>query len=309
MATATVVTIGHVLREYIHFSDGRRLGPVLGGPAAYSAAAAGKNSDRVGIVTRVSSEDAPDLLYPLQHLGVDLAGVMLGGETRTAVLTYDDTGQKTIRYGAVPPPITFDDVIGGFPSATAYFVCPLDFEVSAETIGLLAKRALVMADLGGLGGAVSSRHPVTDAETAEELSSILQSLDIVKASDEDCEHIVGSKDPVRCASWLNGKGASLALVTCGADGVVVSSRSKAPRRERAISVEVVDSTGAGDSFCGAFLSRYVVSGLTSDAVRYALACASVVVERSGGVRVDRFPSASEIERRLATLDTAERSVE
>src|SRR4051794_32137542 len=69
-----IVTIGHVVNEHIRFPD-RALGPVLGGPASYTAVVAGRLGRRVGLVTVVGADLPPGLLDVLAEAGVDMAGV------------------------------------------------------------------------------------------------------------------------------------------------------------------------------------------------------------------------------------------
>ena len=78
-------------------------------------------------------------------------------------------------------------------------------------------------------------------------------------------------------------GVLVASCSLGADGALVRSRGCAePQRVAAPRVDrVVDTTGAGDSFVGAFCHG-LASGLAEiDAIKLGMACASDSVTREG----------------------------
>ena len=60
--------------------------------------------------------------------------------------------------------------------------------------------------------------------------------------------------------------------------------------------KVVDPTGAGDGFCGAFLVEYRRTGSAVDACRFASAAASLLVE---GLGVEGAASEDRIRARMA----------
>jgi ribokinase len=75
----------------------------------------------------------------------------------------------------------------------------------------------------------------------------------------------------------------IVVVTRGAAGVSVS-RSDGRRGEIAsISVEVVDTTGAGDAFCGNFAARLAAGDDLDTAVRWAVAAGALAVTVAGAV--------------------------
>jgi ribokinase len=71
------------------------------------------------------------------------------------------------------------------------------------------------------------------------------------------------------------------LVTLGGHGAAIAQRGQPLQRVSAPKVTVVDTTGAGDSFLGAF-SFGLASGLTPvRAAELAVACASESVQKPG----------------------------
>jgi fructokinase len=75
---------------------------------------------------------------------------------------------------------------------------------------------------------------------------------IVKLGEDELSPLLGMEDPEEAAEVLIGRGASLVLVSLGAQGAFYATREfsgSVPAYE----VEVVDATGAGDAFFAAAL--------------------------------------------------------
>lgn len=294
-----VVSIGHILEEMIRFPD-RTIGPVVGGPAAYSSVAAVRAGVRCGIVSVISRRATAAFLAPLLESGVNLAGLARRGDTRTSLLSYDGSGAKHIEYTLVADVIGPVDIPDAYLGAEGFLLCPLDFEISLAAVErIAATRGIVMLDLGGWGGVVATRHPVDDPVIAERVAVVMSAADIVKASAEDCSFLVGSTDPYRAARRLVDLGAPMSLVTCGELGLVVDDGTD-QAWVRAFEVATADVTGAGDVFCGAFLAEYVRSGNVGEAAEYGAAAAALLVTGSGGVSARRTPSDRQIRGLQAT---------
>ena len=99
--------------------------------------------------------------------------------------------------------------------------------------------------------------------------------------------LVGEADPVAMAGRL-AEHYGLVLLKLGADGCLLAVRGEAPVPIPAHPAQAEDSTGAGDAFCGAFMSRWLAAGphpQTADlmaAAEFATKIAASVVTRLGG---------------------------
>lgn len=95
----------------------------------------------------------------------------------------------------------------------------------------------------------------------------------------------GAAGPAVMAADLT-KHYGLVVLKLGAAGCVLAVPGEAPVRIPAEPADVTDTTGAGDAFCGAFLSRWLagpgdLAGLT-DAARFAVRIAATAVTGLGG---------------------------
>lgn len=115
--------------------------------------------------------------------------------------------------------------------------------------------------------------------------------DVLKVSDEEALLLTGESDLEAAVACLRDMGPQLVFITCGAKGCLVSFKSEivySPAYDR----PRVDTTGAGDSFFGAALSRLMDSverldQLDTDKVKdiaaYGNAAGSITVSAYGAM--------------------------
>ena len=136
------------------------------------------------------------------------------------------------------------------------------------------------------------------------MREVLPFVDVMKMSDEETELLTGIKEPAEAAAYLVEHGIPLVAVTLGAEGAYVCTK-EGGQVVPGFKSQVVDTTGAGDSFWGGFLYGLVKSGkkpaevTLSEAAtfaRFANALASLCVQKRGGIPA--MPELDEIEKRL-----------
>lgn len=294
-----LVVIGHVMEEMIMFPD-HTAGPVLGGVAAYFSVIAAKLGGRIGVVTRIGTDMPKYLLDPLREIGVDTRGmIMEGPESRHSQLIYDENGNKTMRYPKEGKPIAFRDIPEDYLEADITYVAPEEGEILfsvIERLSSLEKRLAV--DLGGYGGAHCSTHTGSQKET---LRQMLPHFEIAKLSREDCRYLFPDTrfEAERIARLLVEWGAKVGVVTVAGEGVVMATRDDQVLSIPAFTGRPVDCTGAGDAFAAGFLFSYHRKKDVKEAGLFASATSSLVIEKTGGIALERMPSSPEVEKRLS----------
>ena len=299
MASAPeLVCVGHIVHEMIHFPD-RVEGPFLGSPPAYCSVAAARQGTAAGLVTRIGPEMPESLLAPFTQAGVDVTGLHRGGRTTMSELHYDAQGHKEIRYPAKADPITAGDIPASYRGCALIYVCPMDHDVLPQDLaGVVACGKVAAVDLGGYGGVHVSRQRHQALDCPEELAcGVAEHFMIAKASDEDARAIFGFDDPDESARRLLARGPKVVLITAGPKGAFVYT-AEGRRRVPALPGCVVDATGGGDAFMAGFLCEYQRSHDPAKAARWGAATALCVIERSGGVRVERMPTRQAVRDRV-----------
>ena len=118
---------------------------------------------------------------------------------------------------------------------------------------------------------------------------ILAAATVVVANQGEAEAITGERDPSQAAARLGG---AIGIVTLGAGGCVVARGEQmfhlpAPR------VHPVDSSGAGDVFCGVLAAGLAGGSALEAAIGHAQAAAALAVSRAGCFTA--FPDAAELQ--------------
>lgn len=141
-----------------------------------------------------------------------------------------------------------------------------------------------------------------DLQTAKaKIQYGLSQCDILKISDNEIEFMTGQEDIEKgVLQLLEEYHIPLVCATMGKDGSKAFYRGNIVIGNPFLSEETVETTGAGDTFCGCmlhFVLRYGLEGFTQEVLQemlsFANAAACLVTTRKGALRV--MPSVSEIE--------------
>ncbi|MEM9342751.1 MAG: sugar kinase [Pseudomonadota bacterium] len=130
-----------------------------------------------------------------------------------------------------------------------------------------------------------------EARTA--IFDLLPLADIVLPSDDEAETLLGTSDATETLDRFGAHGPRAVVLKRGAEGPILRA-SGTDQSVPVPQVKAVDSTGAGDSFAGAWLAYYVETGDPLHATRQAVKVAAGTV--SGYGAVDPIP------RRAALAD-------
>jgi ribokinase len=131
------------------------------------------------------------------------------------------------------------------------------------------------------------------APAAELDDDLLAEVDLLVVNEHEAA-IVGGSDPAALLQRVPA-----AVVTLGGDGALVLARGAAQVRVPGVQVEVVDTTAAGDTFCGVLAAALASGQGMTDAVRRANAAASLSVQTAGAI--PSVPHADAIAARYAEV--------
>ncbi|MBO1871201.1 carbohydrate kinase [Lachnoanaerobaculum sp. Marseille-Q4761] len=150
------------------------------------------------------------------------------------------------------------------------------------------------------------REPLWDSvENAVEMMRLMSTFaDIMKISDEETSLLTPYNEPLAAGKYLVENGIKLVVVTLGEKGALAVSKTgyvEVP----GFKSNVVDTTGAGDSFWGGLVARFLNENVDLDNIstkqmydiaRYGNAVASLCVEKRGGIV--SIPTFDEVLERL-----------
>jgi ribokinase len=237
-----------------------------GGKGANQAVAVARLGADVAMVGRVGADaQGTRLRDHLANEGIDVEYVVVDDDTPTgmALIAVDGAGENTI---VVSPGanahVGAGDVRAARDVLTGAAVTLLQHEVPVSAVDA----AIVAA-----GGTVVLNPAPARALTRQ--------VDVLVPNRGELAGLTGrTGDPAELARSLHL--AAAVVVTLGSQGVLVVEGDRAERIE-APRVNAVDTTGAGDAFCGALAQALAEGAELVEAARWAVRVAAVSVTRVG----------------------------
>ncbi|MHA1820834.1 MAG: carbohydrate kinase family protein [Promethearchaeota archaeon] len=116
----------------------------------------------------------------------------------------------------------------------------------------------------------------------EKLKPLLDNTDILLPNKLGAKTLTDESDPIKAAKKFIAMGISIVVVTLGEEGAAAITVDGDVIKAPAFKINPVDSTGAGDTFCGAFTTAYVVKGWSIEkSLTFANACAAIKMLKFG----------------------------
>ncbi|MGW7680750.1 ribokinase [Kribbella sp. NPDC054772] len=263
-----------------------------GGKGANQAVASARAGARTAMVVALGADDGGALLRAaLEDSGVDLSLATTGdAPTGTAIITVEDSGENSI-------------VVA--PGANGALT------LSADALAAVRSARVVLAQLEipfptVRSAAAASGYFILNAAPAAQLSDeLLAEVDLLVVNETEAEAIAG---PDRSALL---KKVPAAIVTLGGDGAVILTRHAEEIAVPGVPVDVVDTTAAGDTFCGVLAAALatqltaasandsITAGDLTNAVRRANVAASLSVQVAGAI--PSVPHGDAIDARYAEV--------
>ncbi|MCC6484883.1 MAG: hypothetical protein IT209_08560 [Armatimonadetes bacterium] len=133
------------------------------------------------------------------------------------------------------------------------------------------------AEVARAGGVPVIADMTPDARNDE----LLQHIDVLIAPRHFAEAMGCADDPAEALETIHGMGPTTAVITLGSEGYVYSD-AVGRGGDSAFYVEVVDTTGAGDAFHGAFAYGIACGWDTPRCCEFAAAVAAIKCQHPGG---------------------------
>jgi len=265
---------------------------IPGGKGANQAVAAARLGARVAMVGRVGSDDAGRTLRTaLQEAGVDCRYLAVDGlaPSGLALIGVDRGGDNTI----IVSPGANDRVGPDDVAAAASFLA----SAAVTLIQLEVPAMVVEAAAAASGGKV-----VLNPAPASLLSAaLLERVDVLVPNRIELAQLAGSAEAGGLAAveeMARGLPVPTVVVTLGADGALLVAGGDAVVLP-APPVEAVDTTGAGDAFCGAIAEALARGVAIDEATARAVHAGSLATTRRGAQ--PSLPTGAQVNASLARL--------
>ncbi|MCC5801775.1 sugar kinase [Rossellomorea vietnamensis] len=300
-----ILTIGEPLMEFSETKDsstGYLSG--FGGDTSNFAVAAARQGAKVRYFTRVGNDRFGDQLLDMWSTeGIDVSFVTQDSKASTGIyfITYSSEGHQFAYYRKSsaasllkPQDITEESFVNisllhitGISQAISDSCCDAVFRAieMARTNNILvsydANLRLKLWPLEHARAVIHATAPLADI--------FLPSL-------EDAQQLTGLSDPNKIVDYYRHLGVKQMILKLGKRGVMVAT-SEERQIADGFNVDTVDTTGAGDTFNGAFCSQYIDGVSLIESAKYANAAAALSTTGYGAI--SPIPFKEDVQRFLA----------
>lgn len=256
ITTPRLVCLGNLTIDDIVLPDGAERPDCIGGDALYACLAARLFEPRSEMVAPVGS-DWPD---PVRRKIRDAGLAEIGLTPRNIPslhnrVVYETNGDRAWTlfnseeaFHELSP--TPDDIHVTYRDAEAFLVLAMTLQAQQDLV----------ADLKRNTEGLIALDPQEDyiAGNEEALRNLIAQSDIFLPSAEEVRRLLRHEDWSAAARTFAELGPTLVVIKLGAEGCLIYDRSREwEKTVPAFEADAVDTTGAGDSFCGAFVAAFL----------------------------------------------------
>jgi ribokinase len=262
---------------------------VPGGKGLNQAVTASRLGARVSMIGCLGDDTAGSSLRDVltrEGVGARTVRTVAGLPSGTALITVEKGGGNTIVVAAgANGDLGPQDVEAarGLIGPSSVVLAQLEVPLTAVEAVLRLARAL---------GAVTVLNP--SPVTGPLPRPLVALVDVLVPNETEALAMTGCPSPAEAAERLLAEGCAAVVVTLGENGALVAEPGRAQERVPTYPVDVVDTTAAGDAFCGALAASLAAGGGLIEAARRGCVAGAVATTVMGAV--PSLPTSAQVDR-------------
>ncbi len=279
-----VLVVGNLTIDDVVLPDGTTHMAALGGNSVHAASAVVVGGARAALVARRGEDFPADALETLAAQGIDVSAVVdVPGPTVRNWVVYESDGRRHWLYRTppersaqvAPQPVDLDPAQLALARVVHVAAMPLDSaEALVEAVRRLAPAATITLDT----------HESWGADVRSRVLALAGRVDVFVPSLEELVELTGATNALEGLAAMGAAGIACAVVKAGAAGAYVLEDGVV-RHVDALPTTVVDTTGAGDTFCGGLAAGLARGHTLLESVGLGAAVAGTAITAVGSLRL------------------------
>ena len=258
---------------------GKKFEMFPGGKGANQAVAASRMGGKVTLISKTGNDvfgKQSVMLYTAENIKTDFIYSDPKHPSGVALITVDSQGENCIVVASgANAYLTPSDIDKASEEIEGSDLVLMQLEIPIETVEYVAE----MASKKGI-------KVILNPAPARALSdNLLKHLYVIIPNKSEAEILSGIKvsdieSAKQAADIISAKGVDIVVITLGSQGALIKEHGEYLFVE-AFKVDALDTTAAGDTFCGAFCVGLSEDRSIPDAVKLAAKAAAITVTRMG----------------------------
>lgn len=295
-----LVAIGNPVYDEIITPRSHVKGRILSGCSTNACLTAKRlGLKHVGLIGCIGSDYEKRFKEYMKRSGVELINAKISKNTGGFRLIYDSNGNRTLDVIGVADKIHPQDLPSKCFNSKTILLAPILHEIDIDLINFLKKNtdAKIFLDPQGIVRKIGYAGKVSLVCDNKKAATITSLVDIIKPNEHEARILTGIEDPFSSSQILIGWGAKISIVTLAERGSVLRNKHSLYRIP-AYKTSVIDPTGAGDTYFGAFITKFLEGKTLFECAVFASTAASIKI---GYVGPDFPMNYAEASRRMNEL--------
>jgi len=252
----------------------------IGSSSAIFACGAARLGLRVAFIGKIGKDEFGYFMrHSLEKFGIDTSGIVEDDELPTglSIILSRGTDRAILTFPGTIPCFRYDEIRHDLLAQARHLHLGSYFIQKALQID--APKLLDLAHQYGLSVSLDTNYDPS-GRWNEGIDILLQKVDIFLPNEFECLSISGKTNLDEAADYL-GKEIRVLGVKLGDRGALLRHNS-IQYQEKSITVDVVDTVGAGDSFDAGFVYGYLAGWDPARILKFATICGSLSTRKAGG---------------------------
>ncbi len=295
-----ITAIGNPVYDYIKTKTSETDGRILSGCSTNAALVLAKLGEKVRLIGAIGDDFKNSFFEKLNSLGVETTLFDSAETGGFSLIYYDDFGNRTLDLlGRASIINTLNP--SDYSDSKAILIGPILGEISFETIKTIRHNfdGFMFCDPQGLLRNADKNGRIYH-EKFVGIEKALSLFDVVKPNELETKILTGIDarlDPYQAAKIIKSWGPKIVIITLAELGSVIYDGNNyldiPPYK-----TDMVDATGAGDTYMAGFTYEYLKTGNLKKSGCFASSVSSIMIEHTG----PDFPmNENEVRRRQETL--------